>query len=133
MIDGGGDLRSVAHLATFARVYVSDIEEGIALFSSGENPRLRISHGSGLELALVGEVLILAGPPEVIEPFRSTQVTVIVDDLDVAIADVAGAGGRIRRQPAHQPTGRNVTISYANGADVEYVEWSATTRAQVGV
>ncbi len=56
-----------------------------------------------------------------------------MDDLDVAVADAAGMGGRILREPAHQPTGRNVTMSYSNGAVVEYVEWSATTRAQVGV
>lgn len=125
----------MAQLATFARVYVSDLNEGVALFATDvrTTPRLKFSHASGLELALVGDVLILAGPQKVLDQFRSTQATVIVDDLDAAIAESIQYGGHLLREPASQPTGRNVTISYRTGAVIEYVEWSAAIREQVGL
>jgi hypothetical protein len=119
-------------LASFARVYVSDIDEGIAIFqrSPQEQPRLRFSHSSGLELALVGDVLILAGPAHLLDAFRATQVTVIVDDLDTALQRARSQNGSVLRGPATQPTGRNATVRYRSGAIVEYVEWSPATMAQ---
>jgi hypothetical protein len=122
-------------LATFARAYVSNIEQGIALFRRHptERPRLRFSHASGLELALVGDVLILAGPQDVIDGFRSTQVTVIVDDLDQAIEDARRLGGDLLRPPAPQQTGTNATVSFPFGAVVEYVQWTSPIRHSVGV
>jgi hypothetical protein len=108
-------------LASFARVYVCDIDEGIAIFQRfpGEQPRLRFSHSSGLELALVGEILVLAGPAQVLDAFRATQVTVIVDDLDAALQRARSHDGSVLRGPATQPTGRNATVSYSSGAIVE--------------
>jgi len=122
-------------LATFARVYVSDIEAALALFSDGEPPapRLRFSHASGLELALVGEVLVLAGPDEVLDGFRSTQVTSVVEDLDAALDHARGLGGEVLRGPAAQATGTNATVRLPFGAVVEYVEWTDEARAQAGV
>lgn len=122
-------------VASFARVYVSDIDEGIALFqrTSDERPRLRFSHSSGLEVALVGDVLILAGPDDVLSGFRNTQVTLLVDDLDHALADADARRGTLVQRPAEQPTGRNATVGYPNGAVVEYVEWSPGIRAEVGL
>jgi hypothetical protein len=122
-------------LATFARVYVSDIDGGIAMFrrSADETPRLRFSHASGLELALVGGVLILAGPHDVLEAFRPTQVTVIVDDLDAALRDADAHHSKVLREPAIQETGRNATVSYDIGAVVEFVEWTQATREMVGM
>jgi hypothetical protein len=125
----------MSQLATFARVYVSDIEGRIDLFNPGPDNkvRLRFTHSSGLELALVGNVLILSGPADILEPFRSTQVTVIVDDLDAVMADAADIDAKVLRGPARQPTGRNVTIGYDNGATIEYVEWDSTTKSQAGL
>lgn len=122
-------------LATFARVYVSDLEPALALFTDGgaPAPRLRFSHASGLELALVGEVLVLAGPDEVLDGFRSTQVTSVVEDLEAALDHARGLGGEVLRGPAAQATGTNATVRLPFGAVVEYVEWTDEVRAQVGV
>ncbi|MDO9410645.1 hypothetical protein [Patulibacter sp.] len=122
-------------LATFARVYVSDLEPALGLFTDAgaPEPRLRFSHASGLELALVGDVLVLAGPEEVLAGFRETQVTSVVDDLDVALDRARGLGAEVLRGPAAQETGRNATVRMPFGAVVEYVEWSAEVRARLGV
>jgi hypothetical protein len=77
----------------------------------------------------VGEVLILAGPAHLLDAFRATQVTVIVD-LDTALQRARRQNGSVLRGPATQPTGRNVTVSYRSGAIVEYVEWLPAIKAQ---
>jgi|SRR5882757_3272619 len=122
-------------LATFARLYVADLSPAIdALAASGvTGVRLRFGHAAGLQLALVGEVLVLAGPDDVLAPFRATDLTVIVDDLDDAIAVARRGGGQVRREPAEQATGRNVTMSFAAGPVIEYVEWNRPTREAVGM
>lgn len=122
-------------IASYARVYASNIDEAISLFtrSPEDTPRLRFSHSSGLELALVGQVLILAGPSDVLAAFRATQVTVIVESLDDAVSFATDRRGSLVREPAEQPTGRNATVAYPGGEVVEYVEWSAATRAAVGL
>ncbi|MHB8191519.1 MAG: VOC family protein [Ferrimicrobium sp.] len=125
----------MAILASFARVYVADINEGIALFrrSPEEAPRLRFSRASGLELVLVGDVLVLAGSEDVLRHFRATQVTLVVDDLDGALIDAATRHSVLRGGPEHQVTGRNATVGYPGGAMVEYVEWSLATRVEAGL
>lgn len=76
----------MAVLATFARLYVEDLDLALdALAAAGlTNVRLRFVHRAGLQLALVNDVLVLAGKRKLLDEFRSTDVTVIVDDLDVA-------------------------------------------------
>lgn len=125
----------MAILASFSRVYVADIEEGIELFrqTPQESPRLRFSLPTGLELALVGEVLVLAGPAEALEPVRATQVTLIVDDLEETLATGRNRSGRLVRGPFQAPTGQSATLAYPGGAVVEYVEWNAETRNATGL
>lgn len=96
-------------------------------------PRLRFSHASGLELAIVGDVLLLAGPDAVLAGFRSTQVTSVVEDLAAALDHARGLGAEVLRGPATQETGTNATVRLPFGAVVEYVEWSDAVRAQVGL
>jgi hypothetical protein len=125
----------VRAVAIFARVYVSDIDEGIALFADDATRqlRLRMSRPSGLEVALVGDVLILAGPSDVVDAVRSTDVTVIVDDLDAAIAEATRAGGTVVRDETRDSAGRNIKFSYPCGVEIEHVEWSPDLRTRAGL
>ena len=125
----------MAVLATFPRIYVRDLDAAIeALAASGvRGVRLRFGHAAGLQLALVGDVLVLAAADAVLEPFRSTDVTVIVDDLDGAISQAQAAGAVISRPPAAQAVGRNVTLSFPAGPVIEFVQWDERTRAAAGL
>lgn len=122
-------------LATFARVCVSDLDAALAAFAAAgvDGVRLRFRHGSGLELALVGDVLVLAGPDEVLAPFRATDVTIVVDDVEVAVRDALRGGAEVVREVALQPVGRNATVAFPAGPVVEFVEWDDATRASVGL
>lgn len=104
-------------LATFARMYVEHLDRAIEVLAASGimDVRLRFGHAAGLQFALVGNVLVLAAPPEMLEPFRATSLTVIVDDLDDAIDAARQAGGNVSREPADQAVGRNVTMGFASG------------------
>ncbi len=125
----------MAVLATFARMYVNDLDAAIkALDDCGvSGVRLRFGHAAGLQLALVGDVLVLAASNEMLQPFRTTDLTVIVDDLEDAIGAAKAGGAIISRDPAYQAVGRNVTLSFPAGPVVEFVEWDQQTRSAAGV
>lgn len=122
-------------LATFARVCTTDLDATLAaLAASGiSEVRLRFGHASGLQLVLVADVLVLAGAEQVIEPFRATALTIIVDDLDAALDAAGASNARVVRAPAQQSVGRNVTVAFPEGPLLEYVEWNEQTREAVGV
>lgn len=67
---------------------------------------------------------MVAGPEETLAPFRATQATLVVDDLDECQALLAAMGARIVRGPQQVPTGRNLTAVLADGLQLEYVEWT---------
>lgn len=68
-----------------------------------------------------------------LEPFRTTDLTVIVDDLEQAIGAAQAGGAVISRDPADQAVGRKVTLSFPAGPVVEFVEWDQQTRSAAGL
>jgi hypothetical protein len=114
-------------LRTFARVYADRLDDVVSALQavSGEPVQLRFALPNGLELAAVGDVLVVAGDREVLAPYRSTQATVIVDDLDECRRRVEAAGGVVVRGPKDVPTGRNLTAELPTGIRIEYVQWHA--------
>ncbi|MDT8913727.1 hypothetical protein [Amycolatopsis sp. PS_44_ISF1] len=113
-------------LRTYARIYVADLDEVLPVLSQGTGAPVstRFALPGGLELATVGRLLVLAGTQAALGPYRATQATLIVDDLDQCQAWLAAAGAELVRGPREVPTGRNLTARLADGVQVEYVEWS---------
>lgn len=113
-------------LRTYARVYSADLDGVVPALSqaTGQPVGTRFSLPNGLALAAVGRVLVVAGAEETLAPFRATQATLIVDDLDECQALLSAVGARLVRGPQQVPTGRNLTAVLADGVQVEYVEWS---------
>lgn len=122
-------------LATFARLCVPDLDAALdELAASGcGDVRLRFGHASGLQLALVSGLLVLAGTDDQLAPFRATSATVIVTDLDAALGAATGAGAVVVRGIAQQQTGRNATVRLAGGPVLEFVEWDDATRRAAGL
>ncbi|AKB27592.1 hypothetical protein MSSAC_0902 [Methanosarcina siciliae C2J] len=59
-----------------------------------------------LELAQIGDILLIAGSDETLKPFRSTQATFLVDSPDEFRAHLEENGAKIIRGPIRfLPTG----------------------------
>lgn len=110
-------------LNTSARLYVDDLDRALSLLAelTGTTPYNRFSYGA-LELAAIGDFLVIAGSPEALAPYRDTQATVVVDNLDDAQRVLSAHGAELVHGPNEVPTGRSLTARHADGAVIEYVQ-----------
>ena len=72
-------------LKTLPRLYVNNLNLSIEFYEEllGTAAAMRFEIPQiGLELAQVGEILLIAGSDEALKPFRSPQATMLVDSLD---------------------------------------------------
>lgn len=116
-----------------SRVYVglAQLDETVAFYEQlfGEKSRRRFTyHRVGLELTMVGAVLILAGPEPALARFKETGATFLVDDLDEFAITLPKMGGTILEAPKEVPTGRNMRVRHLDGTIVEYVQHRAPDR-----
>lgn len=106
-----------------ARVLVEHLEPAITFYQhlTHEAVRMRFSYGK-LDIAAVGNFLIIEGPKEVTAPFGRTTATLKVDNLDGFVALVLASGGNLVRSPQEVPTGHNAVLRHPDGSMFEYVE-----------
>ena len=84
---------------------------------------MKVTYASaGLELAAVGDVLIIAGNETSLAPFKTTVMTMIVDDITAFHAHFVTHGVEIIAPIQEVPTGRNMRVRHPDGLVVEYVE-----------
>ncbi|XTZ19206.1 VOC family protein [Micromonospora echinospora] len=110
---------------TYARLWVDDLDTSLPLLRTlvGAEPDLRFQFDA-VELAAIGDFLVIAGPSGERDRYAHASATVIVDDLDAVVAALTAAGGEITTPEATSPTGRYLYARHAGGAEVEYVEWA---------
>lgn len=107
------------------RIYVHDISSAIAFYEGLFHTKCssRFNYKAvNLELAQVGNTLILCGPEKALEPFRGTQSTFLVDSVTEYRDYLLKHGATIIRDFKKVPTGANMTVKHADGTIVEYVE-----------
>ena len=75
-----------------------------------------------LELAQVGNILLLCGSDEALQPFKDTKATFLVDSIIEYRDFLLNNGAMIIRDLKEVPTGRNMTLKHLDGTIVEYVE-----------
>jgi hypothetical protein len=119
---------------TYARVYATDLDEVLAplIAVTGESVTTRFTMPNGLELAAIGQVLVVAGDERALEPYTATAATLIVDDLDECQARLSETEAQIVRGPQAVPTGRNLTAELPGGVQIEYVEWDESQWERAG-
>lgn len=115
-------------LQTLVRIYLSPeaLNPTLAFYEDlfREKCRLRFAHSAArLELAQVGNVLLLAGTEEALRPFRSTTATFVVDDLAEFQEFLLRSGATVLSDPTDVPTGRNMRVGHPDGLVVEYVQF----------
>ncbi|WP_229401116.1 VOC family protein [Micromonospora okii] len=109
---------------TYARLWVDDLDAALPLLRTlvGAEPDLRFGFDA-IELAAIGDFLVIAGPAEQRAQYAHASATVIVDDLDAVVAELVASGGEVTTPEATSPTGRYLYARHPGGAEIEYVEW----------
>lgn len=77
---------------------------------------------AGIEVAIVGECILLAGSAEALAPVRDAQAVFMVDSLDESASWLRANGAVILHEPREAPGGRNLTACHPDGLVVEYYE-----------
>jgi len=112
-------------LKTLIRVYIDDLGPSLSFYESLMCTKFnsRFSYPEmKLELATVGDVLLIAGSEEALKPFQHTNGTFLVDSVEEFKEFLEQRGGKTISGIKDVPTGRNMTMQHPDGAIFEYVE-----------
>lgn len=114
------------------RLYVASdrLEDTVIFYEKlqGKSCERRLSFSEvGIEVAVVGGFIVLAGSDQAFAPIRDVQALLIVDSLDEAVVDLQGRGTVILHGPHGAPGGRNFTARHPDGLVVEYYQPTPTT------
>lgn len=111
------------------RLYVNDINTAIEFYKKllNQDCDLRFKYTEmNLELAQIGNILILGGTDEALKPFKDTKVTFLVDSVKEFREFLLKNNAVIIRDLKEVPTGMNITVKHLDGTIVEYVEHKKT-------
>ena len=112
-------------LKILSRIYVNNLDDHIDFYENllDSKTELRFSMPeAGLELAQVGNILIIAGGEESLKPFKRTKATILVDSVYQFKTFLEEKGSKIIRGPSKVPTGTNMTVQHPDGSLFEYVQ-----------
>jgi hypothetical protein len=76
----------------------------------------------GIEVAVIGAFIVLAGTDDALAPVRHVDATLIVDSLDEFARQLHSLGAHVPTEFHTTQTGRNMTVSHPDGFVVEYFE-----------
>lgn len=114
-------------LKTYLRLFTENVDTTLGLvqkLTGFDAPDLRFKMPEiGLDLAAIGDILIVGGEADKVEPFRTSVGPLVVDDLDATHALLIAEGAEITSPIQDVPTGRNMFARHADGNHVEYVQW----------
>lgn len=112
-------------LKTYARLWADDLDAALPLLRhlGGAEPELRFAF-EDIELAAIGDFLVVAGPAARRARYAHASATVVVSDLDALVDSLAAHGATITTPEATSGTGRFLYARHPGGAEVEYVEWA---------
>ncbi|MEV6808707.1 VOC family protein [Streptomyces sp. NPDC017248] len=112
-------------LKTYARLWSDDLDRALPLLRrlTGREPDLRLRFHA-VELAAIGDFLVIAGPAAERATYAHASATVVVDDLDALETALRSAGATVTTPLTPGPTGRFLYARHADGAEIEYVEWT---------
>jgi hypothetical protein len=113
-------------LKTYTRVFTTDLESTVATLREVHDtePHLRVNYAP-LTLVGIGDVLVIGGTEEALEPIRGSLGPWIVEDIDDAKGKLLENGASVMRDIKDILTGRMMYIKHADGSVVEYVQWAA--------
>ncbi|MFJ3215694.1 VOC family protein [Kitasatospora sp. NPDC086801] len=122
----------MAVLKTYARLWSTDLDTALPPLIElvGAECDLRFEFGP-VEVAAVGDFLVIAGPAEAAAELPGASATVIVSDLAETQALLRAHGAEITFGPAEGLTGSYLFARHLDGAEVEYVQWKPELRDRI--
>lgn len=106
-------------------VLTADIDSAIARYEALTRERVQarfVIPESGLTIALLGTVTIIAGTERALAPLREVRATFTVDTLVEFEAHLRASGATILQPPTPTPAGKNMVVRDVEGAVFEFVE-----------
>ena len=107
------------------RIYVNEIEPAISFHEelTDEKCANRFEYKqANLEIARVGNFLIIAGSNDALRSFRDTSATLSVDSLSACKELLVQNGSTVIQDIRQVPTGFKMIIKHKGGSVFEYVE-----------
>ncbi|MFE2162369.1 VOC family protein [Streptomyces lydicus] len=119
-------------LKTYARLWTEDLDRALPLLEqlTGAQVDLRLTFHA-VELAVLGDFLVIAGPADERAKYAHASATVIVEDLDDLRTTLKAAGATLTTPATAGPTGRFLYARHVDGAEIEYVEWTPELRRRL--
>lgn len=111
-------------LRTYIRVFVASVEESLGFYEqvTRSEPDLRFQFGD-VELAAVGDFLLIGSPETAVAPLRGAIGPIVVDDLSDTLSALLGAGAALVQEPDRSATGVFAYLRHPDGTTAEYVQW----------
>ncbi|MFJ6608013.1 VOC family protein [Streptomyces lydicus] len=119
-------------LKTYARLWTEDLDRALPLLEQLTDAQvdLRLTFHA-VELAVLGDFLVIAGPADERAKYAHASATVIVEDLDDLQTTLKAAGATLTTPATAGPTGRFLYARHVDGAEIEYVEWTPELRRRL--
>lgn len=76
----------------------------------------------GIEVAIVGAFVLLAGSDSALEEVRDPQALLVVDDIDAVLDWISAQGATLLHGPQEAPGGLNATVAHPDGLIAEYYQ-----------
>ena len=112
-------------LSTSVPIFTTDIEAAVeryeALARDTVRERFEIP-GQGIEIAILGNLTIIAGPEEKLGALRDVRATFVVDSLAEYSAHLRSTGATTLQGPSPTPAGTNLIVPDVDGTVLEFVE-----------
>jgi hypothetical protein len=112
-------------LSTSVPIFTTDIEAAVeryeALARDTVRERFEIP-GQGIEIAILGNLTIIAGPEEKLGALRDVRATFVVDSLAEYDAHLRSSGATTLQGPSETPAGTNMIVRDVEGVVFEFVE-----------
>jgi hypothetical protein len=118
-------------LKTMFRHYVSSeqLDAAVAFYEQLQRQECerRLSFAEvGIEVAVVGSFILLAGSDSALAPVRHIQAAFVVDSVDAFSEWLRTQGADVPTGVHESAVGRNITVRHADGFIAEYFEASAS-------
>lgn len=115
-------------LKSYVRLFTHDTDKTLDLvrqLTGLPAPDLRVQMPEiGLDLAAIGDILIVGGQPGKVDAFRDSIGPFIVDDIEATQKTLLAAGAEITSPIQQVPTGQRLYARDQDGNHVEYVQWT---------